>query len=389
MAILKVDGTRVHDSDEFTYHHHCSNLNIINLCFADDLFLFAHGDVDSARVIMEGLDEFKNTSGLVPSLPKSTAYFCNVLNHVKLAILNVLPFEVENRIRDWKNKSLSFAGRLQHVQSVLSSMRVYWASLFILPSRIIFDIEQCMRGFFWCQGEMCKGKAKFDHIRPWKHESDLRTITYAQYPYCPFTTYDILVWRDSNGTEKRFSVATVWDLIRPRSDEVNWASVVWFSHCIPSHAFHLWLVIKRKLKTQDALRQWDVGGNTNLNVFQCPFYESQPDSHDHLFSECVFSSHIWAHMKVLADMHNVPPYLDLIVDWLIPFASKSSVRSVIPKFVLVASTYFISQERNFRLFKKKKRSREQLIEVITSTIRLKLLSFRFKKTRRVDKLLHN
>ncbi|GKE36304.1 putative RNA-directed DNA polymerase, eukaryota, reverse transcriptase zinc-binding domain protein, partial [Tanacetum coccineum] len=41
---------RVRNSDTFTYHPNCSHLNIINLCFADDLFLFAHGDVNSARV---------------------------------------------------------------------------------------------------------------------------------------------------------------------------------------------------------------------------------------------------------------------------------------------------------------------------------------------------
>ncbi|GJZ55694.1 hypothetical protein Tco_0610887 [Tanacetum coccineum] len=39
------------------------------------------------------LDEFKQASGLIPSLPKSTTYFCNVLNHVKLSILQVLLFE--------------------------------------------------------------------------------------------------------------------------------------------------------------------------------------------------------------------------------------------------------------------------------------------------------
>ncbi|GKC07717.1 putative reverse transcriptase domain, reverse transcriptase zinc-binding domain protein [Tanacetum coccineum] len=66
---------RVRESNSFTYHHKCSDLNIINLCFVDDLFLFAHGDVHSATVIMEALDEFRQASGLVPSLPKSTAYF--------------------------------------------------------------------------------------------------------------------------------------------------------------------------------------------------------------------------------------------------------------------------------------------------------------------------
>nr|GFD14626.1 hypothetical protein [Tanacetum cinerariifolium] len=58
--------------EEFTYHHNCSNMNIINLFFADDLFLFTHGDVNLTRIIMEALDEFKSVSGLVPSLPKST-----------------------------------------------------------------------------------------------------------------------------------------------------------------------------------------------------------------------------------------------------------------------------------------------------------------------------
>ncbi|GJX12012.1 hypothetical protein Tco_0714480 [Tanacetum coccineum] len=39
-------------------------------------------------------------------------------------------------------------------------MHIYWASVFILPSRIVHDLEQLMRGFLWCQGEMKKGKAK-------------------------------------------------------------------------------------------------------------------------------------------------------------------------------------------------------------------------------------
>nr|GEU94056.1 putative reverse transcriptase domain, reverse transcriptase zinc-binding domain protein [Tanacetum cinerariifolium] len=180
---------RVSMSNNFTYHKYCSHLNIINLCFADDLFLFAHGDTDSARVIMDSLNEFKNASRLVPSLLKSTAYFCNVVNHIKLGILNILPFEedrlpvkylgvplvpfhliyrdcselmekIKMRVNDWKNKSLSFAGRAQLIHSVLSSMHLYWASVFILPSALMFELEQVMRGFLWCQGDMQRGKAK-------------------------------------------------------------------------------------------------------------------------------------------------------------------------------------------------------------------------------------
>nr|GEZ07213.1 hypothetical protein [Tanacetum cinerariifolium] len=49
----------VRESESFTYHPYCSNLDIINLCFVDDLFLFSHGNVNLAWVIMEALDEFK------------------------------------------------------------------------------------------------------------------------------------------------------------------------------------------------------------------------------------------------------------------------------------------------------------------------------------------
>ncbi|GKD61188.1 putative reverse transcriptase domain, reverse transcriptase zinc-binding domain protein, partial [Tanacetum coccineum] len=54
---------KVHETDRFTYHMYCSKMELVNLCFADDLFLFAYGDVDSASIIKEALDEFKKASG--------------------------------------------------------------------------------------------------------------------------------------------------------------------------------------------------------------------------------------------------------------------------------------------------------------------------------------
>nr|GEV91106.1 hypothetical protein [Tanacetum cinerariifolium] len=180
---------RVREASTFTYHRFCSELDLINLCFADDLFFFSHGDVNSAKVIKDALDDFKDASGLNPSMPKSKAYFCNVINYTKLAILNVLPFEedrlpvkylgvplvssrlifrdgkelidkVQNHVNDWKDKSLPIARRLQLIQSVLSSLHVYWASVFMLHSLVLLDVEQIMRGFHWSQDNMSRGKVK-------------------------------------------------------------------------------------------------------------------------------------------------------------------------------------------------------------------------------------
>ncbi|GJV84412.1 putative reverse transcriptase domain, reverse transcriptase zinc-binding domain protein [Tanacetum coccineum] len=157
---------RVRDSKDFTYHWYCSKLELVNLFFADELFLVAYGDASSARVIMEALDELKNASGLTPSLPKKgrlpVKYLGMLLVSSRLIYKDCkeLIEKVQNRVNDWKNKSLSIAGRLQLVQSVIGSLHVFWASVFILPNRILIDIKQIMRGFLWCQGSMRRGKAK-------------------------------------------------------------------------------------------------------------------------------------------------------------------------------------------------------------------------------------
>jgi hypothetical protein len=63
------------------------------VCFADDLFLFARGDVSSVECLMHSLQDFSKMSGLVPSIPKSTVFFCNVGDQVKCLILDLMPFK--------------------------------------------------------------------------------------------------------------------------------------------------------------------------------------------------------------------------------------------------------------------------------------------------------
>ncbi|KAK1431819.1 hypothetical protein QVD17_08513 [Tagetes erecta] len=69
---------------------------------------------------------------------------------------------------------------------------------------------------------------------------------------------DVSVWHDIYGVEHKFSIHNVWETIRYRSTEVDWYNIVWFTHCIPRHAFHVWLVCRKKLNTQDKMRTWDM-----------------------------------------------------------------------------------------------------------------------------------
>ncbi|KAK1441229.1 hypothetical protein QVD17_07072 [Tagetes erecta] len=55
----------------------------------------------SCRTIMGVLEEFKDCSGLVPSIAKSTVYFCNVGTDVKREILEIMSFEEGCLEKDW------------------------------------------------------------------------------------------------------------------------------------------------------------------------------------------------------------------------------------------------------------------------------------------------
>nr|GEY16402.1 RNA-directed DNA polymerase, eukaryota, reverse transcriptase zinc-binding domain protein [Tanacetum cinerariifolium] len=80
----------------------------------------------------------------------------------------------------------------------------------------------------------------------------------------------------------------------------------------------------------------------------------------------------------LADMEMVPHVFENIIDYLHPMAHKRLARSIFGKLILAASSYFVWLERNARLFKNVKRMLEEIKDVIMVTVRLKLLTFKFK-----------
>ncbi|GJU96160.1 reverse transcriptase domain, reverse transcriptase zinc-binding domain protein, partial [Tanacetum coccineum] len=194
---------------------------------------------------------------------------------------------------------------------------------------------------------------------------------------------DTLVWRNIHGNVKNFSVSQVWDDIRHRESKVNWYSMVWFPSCIPRHAINLWLIIRRKLKTQDLVPMWDVSDSLGM---VCSLCESVPDSHDHLFFECPFAKGIWDRVKVCAGLAHYTPNVYVIIQSLMPIMKRRTTNSVVAKLVVAAATYYVWQERNWRLFKKGKRSPDQIVECIKSSVRLKLLSCKLKKSKNGERL---
>ena len=55
----------------------------------------------------------------------------------------------EKRICNWTHKLLSLGGRLILVQSVLSSLPVYWLGLAPIPTSILHKLQRIMFAFLW------------------------------------------------------------------------------------------------------------------------------------------------------------------------------------------------------------------------------------------------
>ncbi|GKA22191.1 reverse transcriptase domain, reverse transcriptase zinc-binding domain protein, partial [Tanacetum coccineum] len=363
---------KVQNAEDFQYHHLCEQQRIVNLCFADDLFLFARGHPNSVRTIIDALEEFKNVSGLVPSIPKSTAFFCNVLNALKANILSSMPF-AEGTLP------------VKYLGVPFISSRLLYCDCKVLVEKLE---SRLVRGFLWCQGEMKKGMAKvaWDTVCLPHHEGrlgihkldDFNVALMATHVWCILINKESLwvqcihsyklkvrnivcsgfslsntisdlvsngAWRWPHDWSSRFPNIVnihVPNINNELDDVIVWRNVqgVWFPHCIPSHALHMWLVIKEKLKTQDRLRQWDV--------------------------------------RAFTGMSSVPPRLVDVLVFLIP-SKGSSISNVISQIVLATMTYCLWNEWNSRLFKKKKSTADQIVQLITSLVRMKLVTFKFKK----------
>ncbi|KAJ0892199.1 putative reverse transcriptase zinc-binding domain-containing protein [Helianthus annuus] len=426
---------------------------------------------------------------------------------------------MSDRISSWKNRYLSFGGQLQLVISVLSAMHVYWSLVFILPTRIIKELEAKMRGFLWCQGPMARGKAKvsWDAVCMPKYEGGLgirrisemnialmasnawsivihreslwvawihtyrlkdRNFWDCQIPNnCSWSWRKILqvrsliqpyiwakvgngekisawydkwkevgplksflspraisnagfnlktkvkdIWDDGrwcwpeewlrlypilNGISQQvlveeiqdkfywksenkmldFPSSVAWQSVRTNGNEVAWVDIVWFSKCIPKHAFLMWLIMRKKLLTQDKILRWEHTRGSSMNMMCCVLCYGNVDSHDHLFFSCKYSSQVWNLIRDQANMEDVNPVWEEIISWLLDRRSLKKLNNVVARLITAAAAYYIWRERNARLFRNTTRPPDVLAKHILATVRYKLMGMKFKNTCQVVETL--
>lgn len=163
---------------KFHFHPRCRKVGLIHVCFADDLLMFTRGDVESMKQLLGIFEKFAATSGLKANQMKSCIYFGGVPDAVKQDILEVsgmvegrLPFKylgvplsdqkltrmqcqpllqkILQRINCWASKLLSYAGRVQLIKSVIFGVQMFWSQVFVLPQKVLKEIQIACRTFLW------------------------------------------------------------------------------------------------------------------------------------------------------------------------------------------------------------------------------------------------
>ncbi|XP_021835684.1 uncharacterized protein [Spinacia oleracea] len=162
---------KMSDMSQFQYHPRCKELKLTHLCFADVLILCYKGEFPSAYLILQAFKLFHATSGLKANQQKSSIYFHGMSNEVIQIIINVsgftrsqLPFKylgvpicakrisvaqcgmlvdkMTTRIKMWSTRNLSYVARMQLINSVLLSLHMHWAQIYILPKNVLQGITK-------------------------------------------------------------------------------------------------------------------------------------------------------------------------------------------------------------------------------------------------------
>lgn len=127
--------------------------------------------------------------GLTISLEKSTVYLAGVYENDRETMLSQCPFEsgslpvrylglllmtkrmtsndyaplverIRKRVTPWTARQLSFAGRVQLINTVIHNLTNFWMSVYKLPKRCIKEIDQICASFLWSGPSLNSKKAK-------------------------------------------------------------------------------------------------------------------------------------------------------------------------------------------------------------------------------------
>lgn len=171
------------------YHPFCMSLKLTHLNFTDDIMVFTIGMPASLEGVLEVFEEYARISGLWINVAKSTVFAAGAdkerlqekavsmgfsISGLPIKYLG-LPLTIKIMTRNdyepliakikawfqsWTSKSLSFAGRIMLIKSVIASTTNFWCSAFCLLKACMDEIDNMCSAFLWSGSPNDTSKAK-------------------------------------------------------------------------------------------------------------------------------------------------------------------------------------------------------------------------------------
>ncbi|XP_060212170.1 uncharacterized protein LOC132639766 [Lycium barbarum] len=454
---------------DFRYHPMCKQQGLTHLVFADDLMIFCKGQPASVRRIMEALGHFTEATGLEANVDKSSLYLAGVDDDTKEEISQItgyaigsfpirypgLPLspkkwnklechqlcqKITEKIRTVSTRHLSYAGKLQIINSVFFSLHNFWGSVFILPQSVIKEVDKKCREFLWgsttekkkialvAWEKLCRPKRQgglnIKGCKIWNmaavgkliwhimEKKDIMWVKWVQGVYMnnsdDFMNHDppsdcSWYWKRLNKLKlqmvnwyvnarytltanRQYSVTKGYIQLIGEAPRWDIAELVWNRVAVPKHRFILWLAVLGRLLTRVRMQEIGLGCEENQCVM-CA--DGAAETASHLFSECVWTRGIWDSIQgwlgVKVHQREIKEDMQIIKSkhW-------KRIKKDIAAAVYGAVIYYTWMARNSMIFQGKNVSRNLVIQQIRNVITERLNIVRdTKRGRKCSSFIQN
>ncbi|KAL1194034.1 hypothetical protein V5N11_005529 [Cardamine amara subsp. amara] len=181
-----------------------------------------------------------------------------------------------------------------------------------------------------------------------------------------------LEWRPEGKPSTKFVSSMIYELIRQHQPLVDWHRIIWIKRGIPKHNYLAYLINLNRCPTKDRLIAWHLEVDP-----MCPLCNREPESRNHLFFECQFSTQIWSQLATKLRLPQTLPTWDRVLQSLLALSGDKHLK-YLTLLAWQSNLYEIWSERNTRLHRNSYRSADNLLKRIDSTIRDRISAFRYQ-----------
>ncbi|XP_074289508.1 uncharacterized protein LOC141614662 [Silene latifolia] len=214
--------------------------------------------------------------------------------------------KIKNKINHWANCNLSYAGKIQLINTVIFGIESFWCASFMLRKGEIHEIDKLCRRFLW--GYQCAHKLVFFAWQKWCQHYHLQGLDcWSVMPSQSTST----VWKaifaarddfvgqagsivDAKASLQEWSRTSklqlyqVYAVFHGRHSNLQWAKPILDGVVMPRHAMLVRMAVQRGLATTDNLNRRGL----HL-VNRCYLCLAAAEDHPHLFFLCSFSRTVY------------------------------------------------------------------------------------------------